>query len=51
MRKIIFTMPAELSRFASSVATPRGYKAGSCSCAAYISPHDLPPSPRLLPYG
>jgi hypothetical protein len=28
MRKIVFTAPVEPSRFASSVVTPRGYKAG-----------------------
>jgi hypothetical protein len=37
--------------FASSVATPRGNKAGSHSCATYIFLHDLPSFPRLLLYG
>jgi hypothetical protein len=27
-----------------------GYKAGGHSCATYIFPYDLPPSPRHLPY-
>jgi hypothetical protein len=46
----LFTVPAEPSCFASSVVTPRGYKAGGSSYATYIFPDDLPPSPRLLPY-
>jgi hypothetical protein len=55
-RKIVFTaclitVPAEPSHFASSVGTPRGYKVGGRSCASYIFPYDLPPSPRQLPYG
>jgi hypothetical protein len=52
--KLIFTMhfycTAEPSRFVSLVVTPRGYKAGGRSCATYFFLHDLPPSPRLLPY-
>jgi hypothetical protein len=55
IRKLVFPtpymVPAEPSRFASSVITPRGYNAGSSSCATYIFPHDLPLSPNLLPYG
>jgi hypothetical protein len=51
--KIIFTTPFYCaygaSRFASSVVTTRGYKADDCSYATYIFPHDLPPSPHLLP--
>jgi hypothetical protein len=39
----LFTVPVELSRFASSVITPRGYKTGDRSCATYILPYDLPP--------
>jgi hypothetical protein len=35
--------------FASSIATPRGYKAGSHSCATYNFPHDLSQFPCLLP--
>jgi hypothetical protein len=50
MHKIIFTAPIEPSRFASLVVTLQGYKAGGCSCAAYIFLHDLLPSPHLLPY-
>jgi hypothetical protein len=46
-----FTASAEPSCFASSVATPRDYKAGDHSCATYILLHNLPSSPRLLPYG
>jgi hypothetical protein len=51
MRKLIFTMPTEPSHFASLVVTLWGYKAGGRSCATYILLHDLPPSPRLIPYG
>jgi hypothetical protein len=51
MSKIIFTTPAEPNCFASSVVTPQGYKADSCSCAMYIFSHDVPPSLCLLPYG
>jgi hypothetical protein len=54
-RKIVllcfFTVPTEASRFASSYDASWGYKASSRSCATYILPHDLPPSPHLLPYG
>jgi hypothetical protein len=49
--KLVFTAPMELGRFASSVITPRGYTAGGGSCATYIFPHNLPLSPRFLPYG
>jgi hypothetical protein len=47
----LFIAPVEPSLFASSVATPRGYKAGSRSCATYNLPHYLPSSLCLLPYG
>jgi hypothetical protein len=54
MRKIIllrlFTVLVEPSCFASSVVTPRGYKASGHSCATCIFLHNLPPSLRLLPY-
>jgi hypothetical protein len=44
----LFTMPARPSRFASSVVTPRGYKANGCSCVQPISyrtiSHRLPAS-------
>jgi hypothetical protein len=46
----LFTARAEPSRFASLVTTSWGYKIGGHSCATYILPHDLPISPRLLPY-
>jgi hypothetical protein len=40
-------VPVEPSRFAYSVVTPRGYKAGGRSYLTYIFPHDLPPSSRF----
>jgi hypothetical protein len=49
--KLVFTAPMELGRFASSVITPRCYTTGGGSCATYIFPHNLPLSPRFLPYG
>jgi hypothetical protein len=50
MCKIIFTVPMEPSRFASSVVTPQGYKACDLSYTIYIFSHVLPLSPHLLPY-
>jgi hypothetical protein len=50
MCKLIFTASVVCSRVASSVGTPRGYKADGHSCATYILLHDLPSSPGLLPY-
>jgi hypothetical protein len=47
----LFTAHVEPRCFTTSVATPWGYKAGDRSCITYILPHDLPSSPRLLPYG
>jgi hypothetical protein len=45
-----FTAPIVAHRFASSVVTPWGYKAGGRSYATYILLHDLPSSTRFLPY-
>jgi hypothetical protein len=45
-----FTEAVELSRFASSVVTLRGYKTGARSYATYIFLHNLPPSLHRLPH-
>jgi hypothetical protein len=53
-RKLMFTVPFYCARGAQllcpSVATPWGYKAGGPFCTTYIFPHDLLPSPCLLPH-
>jgi hypothetical protein len=48
--KLVFTAPAELSRFASTVATLLGYNIGGRTYATYILPHNLSSSPHFLPY-
>jgi hypothetical protein len=53
-RKVIFTMPFYLTCGAQPLCLGYynvGYKVGGRSCATYIFLHDLPPSPRLHPYG
>jgi hypothetical protein len=44
MLMLIFNVSVEPIRFASSVATSRGYKASGRSCATYIFPHNRLPA-------